>query len=1389
MNDIDFSLIKPRQGSKYAAFEELCCQLARRVSNKSFIRLHGLGGDGGVECYFDSETGRVAWQAKFVFDVNSLIQKATLSLKQAKINHPQLKKYILCFPFDLTGPTSKTKRGNSGREKFEYWRDEQTKLAVQNGLDLIIEAWSAFEIRDLILEHDSSGGIREYFFGNIILDDSLFANHIDRAIATAGPRYTPDINIETDVIKWFSAFSRDDFWLPELEQKVKIFAGAVQDSNEWSSFRLPNNPNYEIPKWPGDTQNSTNSILSTFNAIIEQLLDSSTLGIDEFRSIESELSCSIDKLRLIETELSSDIEQRHGADTANSIGWRQFMAERMVMFPAANLDSIRNLITATESLIEWLRSPACSLAFRHTFVLKGEAGIGKTHSICDVAKRRQEFGLRSFVLYGHEFNKQPSPWSRVAESIGLAANMGAEQLLDCLNSAGEATGYPILICIDAINETKPRSYWKNYMATMSTSIRQRSFLRLCFVCRDTYLTSCLPHEYDAIRERHPGFGDNVRLACQQYFRHYKIQPPITPLLQPELSNPYYLRLACKTLNELGVDRVPLGWNGSSIIVKKFFEQKSIKFKDELESASKDTLTKCLELIAKEITETGIGPIPWSEACSAIESIVPDAGVAINWLIGEELLIEDFAGDSVLGSNSVIRFAFDRFGDFLIASEILKQIPDGALETSGDTSGFLEPLLEDNETIESNRGILTELSILISEQFPGVELTDLVDNAEIRDDLRRIVIQSLAHRTPSSLTDSTVALLYPTFQNSCPDFKVIDVILACSWQESVLDAKWLDRLLRSYTLAQRDAFWSPYLHGRFQKNSVVFNLISSAKELPIDEIEIEIAERWVIVLLWFTAAADRRVKDVATRSAIKILTKFTSIIPSVIERFIYNDDDEVRERMLLSCYGALLLELDLETIKQIALRLSQLYMDNPSEFSNALIRDHIRSVCELALEVSIDGLQVINPRFITIFTVSRDWPLELPDDDDLENWGKLVRFRPNELSSDFFKNSMNCLHPWFNEFSKESMGKWILQRVAREFSYIDSKCGDYDEFMLRKYGGGRGKPVWAERIAKKYLWIGLYQLASRLNDHHVERDLEPWGQGLPRNPMILLEQRKLDPTIPEKNNNASKNKQIWKFPVPCKLDRQLETSFDDWIEIEPPPHLEDLVQKICYRDHLFKPLVANLSYEGIEENQSKSSANHRRLWIHLQSYLVPSNDVNFAYESLHRKNFLGQWLPRGAEFHNGFVGEYPWSTAYDFSHYGRDENLGQIHLEPSWNKINCDWKYDTTVDLQGVRVPSKQFFDGNLRWNGNGGFNYSSGLLAFLDPSVSSDSDPALLVNLDYLDEFLNTNQMGLVWTMVGEIMVADFNNLDNGYQLPRYTFSQVGYRKSLKNCFGEFVKF
>ena len=288
------------------------------------------------------------------------------------------------------------------------------------------------------------------------------------------------------------------------------------------------------------------------------------------------------------------------------------------------------------------------------------------------------------------------------------------------------------------------------------------------------------------------------------------------------------------------------------------------------------------------------------------------------------------------------------------------------------------------------------------------------------------------------------------------------------------------------------------------------MINAAFELPLDRLEPEIAERWSIVLLWFTAAADRRVKDKSTRAAIAILTAQPKVIPDVLQRMIMCDDDEVRERALLSCYGAMIVSRDTDVISCVTGMLQEAYSGNPAAFDNALIRDHIRCIGELARELNIlpDGC---DPE-LTMQPITSEWPLKLPSEEEIETLGEVLHFRPNEFSSDFFKYSMYCLRPWEHVLPKKDMGEWILQRAARDFGYKDSGCEGYDSYMLGKHGGGRSKPNWAERIGKKYQWVAMYQLASRLHDH-VDRKRDSWEPEPLRTPLILKKGRKIDPTLP------------------------------------------------------------------------------------------------------------------------------------------------------------------------------------------------------------------------------------------------------------------------------------
>lgn len=94
----DFRRIAVRNGSQADAFEEFCCQVARRCSDapqgSEFVRLRGADGDGGVECIWRLPNGEEwGWQAKYMFDLSKA--KAALDESVAEAFSRQILTCIL----------------------------------------------------------------------------------------------------------------------------------------------------------------------------------------------------------------------------------------------------------------------------------------------------------------------------------------------------------------------------------------------------------------------------------------------------------------------------------------------------------------------------------------------------------------------------------------------------------------------------------------------------------------------------------------------------------------------------------------------------------------------------------------------------------------------------------------------------------------------------------------------------------------------------------------------------------------------------------------------------------------------------------------------------------------------------------------------------------------------------------------------------------------------------------------------------------------------------------------------------------------------------------------------------------------------------------------------
>ncbi|MBL8029120.1 MAG: hypothetical protein JNL74_22050, partial [Fibrobacteres bacterium] len=1323
--DIDLRQIVPRCGGQQEAFEELCCQLAHHTSanDAHYVRLYGAGGDGGIECYLDLPDGiRIGWQAKYVFKITSLLDQATRSLTAALKNHPSLKRYVVCFPFDFTGTTNR--KGMGSQWKFDSWKEKHEKKAQREGRQLTIEAWPAFRIRELLLEFDGSGGLREFFFNKKILSNKWFAEHLALAKKAAGPRYTPELNVKTDLWKWFAAFGRTTEWSKELKDKIL----ACRKAHDYLASAIKKGASDPcVSAWPQDLHEEAQLIVDDVTDLLSEYDRLVTLENPElYRNSNSQLQSLLSRFAVLETKLVEDLEAQHGRGRADSPGFRQYMAEYMVSFPAANLDYTREVIAGLTSLDDWLRSPSCFLAYEPAFVLTGNAGSGKTHGVCDGAFKRFHEEMFTCIVFGHEFRGEPDPWTRLLETLRLPIALGADGLLDAFNAAGEASGSKFLLFIDAINETRPLQYWRERLLSIVQMVRTRPYVRLCVTCRTSFSRHCIPDGHNLPIVEHAGFAGIQRDACHAFFSYYKLHPPIAPILQPELSNPLYLRLVCETLRSSGLRRMPSGWHGLAPTIRAFLDEKERQFSLEYEtSEGAKIISGCLMAIVHAIAELGEPALPWTQAQRAIINAKPQVNnlPVLEWLIKSDLVVEDVpVTESLFGDESVIRPAFERLGDFLIASEVLKNISRTGFAEACQLGGPFYKLFKDSQTLAENGGILAALSILVPEKKPGLELPNLVSDGPTRTELLQIAIQSLPSREPATFTSATASLINEGLGLKGHFLKTMDSIIAISWQPSAIDAIWFDALLKQRYLANRDSFWCVYLHQRYETHGTICQLIDAAFELPLDQLEQEIAERWTIILLWFTAAADRRVKNKAIRAATAILAAHPQVIVSILKRLIDSDDDEIREQTLLGCYGALIISRNAKATKTATEMLHHAYKREPQSFGNALIRDHIRCITELAQELAVLPKQC-DPE-LTMRPIISEWPLALPQEDQIKAWGKLLGFRPDEFFSDFFKYSMNCLRTWDYGLHKKNMGEWILQRVVRDFRYEGSGCEKYDGYMLSKYGGGRSKPTWAERIGKKYQWIAMYQLASRLHDH-VKRAEDSWEPRPLKTPSILSMERKLDPTLTAKIADGKRYSTAWWMNASADLDPAKALTDAEWVarESDVPP-LEKLLSVIKHGGQNWRPIVSYLTW-GRSDPDAGIGVPYRQTWMNIRSFLIKKRNLTAAYRCLHRRNFFGEWMPKGASWIYGFVGEYPWATIFNtepdewHGSGGQSANLPAVYM-PCWNEVGVEWEYDNTIPRNfHIVVPSRRFFSlSDLWWNGRDGYRLLNGRTVFKDPSVT-----------------------------------------------------------------------
>lgn len=514
---IDFTRIVPRGGSQPAAFEDLCCQLAQaeHSGNGDYRRLHGAGGDGGVECLLTLPNERVVGiQAKFVSDVSRALTQAEKSFRTALQQHPDLTDYIVCLPIDPTGKTAR--RGRSGQERIADWITKRKADAEQQQRRIEIEFWTESNLRERILRLPRRDGAIRYYFDQTLLSEDWWSDHRRQAIDLAGPRYSPESSVETKPTAWFHAFGRTPEWKKKLGEHLTTHSAATRDDLRdlrRAASRQPRSSDREAdgwsPAWPREA-------LPTLSAAVAQAgrlragCDDLSAALNETEKIAYEgcvghSSRLLDHLRALESFLVADLDRRYFPGASTSPGFRQQQAEWAGALPADNLDRVQRFLRHTETLRDWLRSPDCALAFEPILFLTGPAGAGKTHALCDTLTSRAAADLRTAVLFGHQFDPARALDAQLAANLALPHDLPLSTILDLFEAEGWTHSTVVLLCIDAVDEAAHRERWPDQIRRLAGLLDDRSHVRLCVSCRTPFAETCLPHGYESHSVEHLGF--------------------------------------------------------------------------------------------------------------------------------------------------------------------------------------------------------------------------------------------------------------------------------------------------------------------------------------------------------------------------------------------------------------------------------------------------------------------------------------------------------------------------------------------------------------------------------------------------------------------------------------------------------------------------------------------------------------------------------------------------------------------------------------------------------------------------------------------------------------------------------------------------------------------
>lgn len=827
-----------------------------------------------------------------------------------------------------------------------------------------------------ILETNFLPVIKSQIIGNNGLTPGYFNRQIQSSILNLGPRFNAKLNYKLPIDDLFSDLVKDEHFKHRFTKTVDKWLTAHTFFVKTKKKRLT----YIVT----EHRKIKHEIIEWFNKI--EWIPPYQISFEHLNTKLNDFAKSLDDQRDALYKERYKIEKKNPPKREDHSYRPPFDTE---------LYELRRIQEDLSSFFNDLSRINLNISNSPCLILHGEAGCGKSHLLGDIASERLLQLQPTILLLGQSFQLSKTVWQNILDQLEVSCT--GPELLKSLDDLGRRNNNRSLILIDALNEGDGINLWNDQLPGLIGEVLQYPNIAIVMSVRTTFLNRIVPKQIQNDSRvtllKHTGFKGNEYEALRLFCKFYNLQLPNFPLLNPEFSNPLFLRLICEGVIASNGASFPQGFQGINAAFNFYLKSVQIKIEKKREEyeTSPHLVVRATDLIAQALFKQSPHKILMLETA---EQMFRDHFPQHRYLL-KDLIQEDVFTRGLSDETDIVHFSYERFGDAMIAEKLLSHYKTkDDLLPAFEKDGVLGKLV--TEDIWSNAGVLEAIAVLLPELFDLeiIEVYDwLFDNyrdfslRNLAESIELYFFTSLKWRTISSINTSKVKAWLQSKQRMLSDNDVLLFLYEVTTVHNhPFNSDRLFRILAPQTLAKRDSFFQSHLRYYSQKDDSgnaypIRRLIDWSWQTGISKrIDSETCRLAAQSLCWVLSTTNRALRDEASKALVNLLEQQSKVLIEILKKFKNVNDPYILERLYGIAYGCVLRSTDVKSVKAISQFIYNAIFKEGNPPPHILLRDYARCAIEYAITLKIDikiDSSKIRPPYESFF------PTEIPTEEEIK----------------------------------------------------------------------------------------------------------------------------------------------------------------------------------------------------------------------------------------------------------------------------------------------------------------------------------------------------------------------------------------------------------------------